>query len=57
VGDEFLLCTDGLTDAVSLDHIEAALSQRPVDTVIRLRDLALSAGAPDNVSIAVVKIA
>lgn len=51
-GDRFLLCSDGLTDVVSVDDIEAGLSH-PADAVETVRDLlrrALDAGGPDNIS-------
>jgi serine/threonine protein phosphatase PrpC len=51
-GDRFLLCSDGLTDVVSVDEIEAGLngSADAVDTVRDLLRRALDAGGPDNIS-------
>lgn len=53
--EQFLLCTDGLTDAVSLDAMESAISPTPLETVKSLRDLVLKAGAPDNFSIVMLQ--
>jgi serine/threonine protein phosphatase PrpC len=55
-GDQFLLCTDGLTDVVSLDQMESTISATPMETVKKLRDLAFAAGAPDNVSIVMLQL-
>jgi len=51
-GDRFLLCSDGLTDVVSVDEIEVGLtgSADAVDTVRDLLRRALDAGGPDNIS-------
>jgi serine/threonine protein phosphatase PrpC len=57
-GDRFLLCSDGLTDVVPVDDIEAALND-PADAVDAVRDLlrrALDAGGPDNISALLVTI-
>jgi protein phosphatase len=57
VGDRYLLCSDGLSDYVAEDDISSALQlpdpQRACD---RLIDLALQAGAPDNVTCIVADI-
>ncbi len=57
-GDMFLLCSDGLTRVVSEPEIAAELAtgnaQVATDTLI---DMTLDRGAPDNVSIIVVRIA
>ena len=50
-GDRLLLCSDGLTGVVSDDTIADALrAPTPDDAVRHLLDLALRAGAPDNVT-------
>jgi serine/threonine-protein phosphatase Stp1 len=57
-GDAFLLCSDGLTRTVRDSEIAAILQQHePGGTVSALLALALERGAPDNVSIAAIKIA
>lgn len=53
VGDRYLIASDGLTDYVARDTIDELLvSDRPLDDVAdALVDLALRAGAPDNVTV------
>jgi serine/threonine-protein phosphatase Stp1 len=54
-GDQYLLCTDGLTNMVADDEIAAELaSGPPQQSAERLRDLVLARGASDNVTIVVV---
>lgn len=59
-GTTLLLSSDGLTDVVAADDIALMITQSaalPVDAVARgLVSLALAAGAPDNVSVIVVRI-
>ena len=50
-GRRYLICSDGLTDALPLGTIEGALSDDDQGLVSELLDRALEAGAPDNVSI------
>ena len=52
VGDRYLLCSDGLSGFVARDTIEEILLQAepPGVTADRLVELALRAGAPDNVT-------
>jgi protein phosphatase len=58
VGDRLLVCSDGLSDVVEPEALVAALQIGPADaSVERLLDLALEAGAPDNVSIIVADVA
>ena len=56
-GDTLLFCTDGLTEPVDDTAIAEVLSQHPnpEEACARLVDLALSAGAPDNVTAVVVR--
>jgi protein phosphatase len=50
-GDRYLLCSDGLSDYVDADAIAEALGQgEPQQASESLVDLALRAGAPDNVT-------
>jgi protein phosphatase len=50
-GDRYLLCSDGLSDYVDVTAIAEALTATdPQDASQRLVDLALKAGAPDNVT-------
>ena len=50
-GRRYLLCSDGLTDALPVEAVERALSDDDGDLVGGLLAGALAAGAPDNVSI------
>lgn len=57
VGDRYLLCTDGLSDYVDRDDIIASLALDDIDECAdRLIELALEAGAPDNVTVVVVDL-
>ena len=58
VGDRYLLCSDGLCGVVTDDAIEAVLAQVPDPTaaVTELVDLALAAGAPDNVTAVIADV-
>ena len=52
----FLVCSDGLTNYVSMPDINDVLSGRDGPSAVReLLDLTLAAGAPDNVTIALVE--
>lgn len=55
VGDTFLLCSDGLYNCVASDDIASCLSVGAEDAANRLIDTALANGAPDNVSVVVIK--
>ena len=56
LGDIFLLCSDGLYNAVSEQDIAQILEIRDVDIAAqKLVDKALDNGAPDNVSVIVVR--
>ena len=52
-GDRYLLCSDGLSDYVDDEAIARTLQEQPELAVCaqQLVDLALAAGAPDNVSV------
>jgi len=52
VGDRFLLCSDGLSGFVARETIQEILEQDvpPAGTADRLVELAMRAGAPDNVT-------
>lgn len=56
VGDSFLLCSDGLYNAVSHEEIVRSMTVRDVQqSTDELIDKALESGARDNVSVIVVK--
>ena len=55
-GRRYLLCSDGLTDALPLEAIERALPDDDRGLVDTLLDRALAAGAPDNVSIVLASV-
>ena len=56
-GDIFLLCTDGLTNAVSKNRIEQLLASSSVDHAADLLiDAANSFGGPDNITVLLVEI-
>ena len=59
IGDRYLLCSDGLTDVVDDESIADALMSEPdVPQCARLLvQLALAAGAPDNVTVIVADVA
>jgi PPM family protein phosphatase len=57
LGDRYLLCSDGLHGLVSDDEIAGILGSRePTVCVTELVDLALSRGAPDNVTVVVAHV-
>lgn len=59
-GDVFLLCSDGLTDAVSDEYIRRILSdasKTPQEIGDMLVDTANMHGGPDNVTVVVVRLA
>jgi len=55
-GWRYLLCSDGLTDVVSVPKITETLDEADEVAVTRLLEAALAEGAPDNVSIILVTI-
>lgn len=55
--DVFILCSDGLHGVVTSDEIrDICLAEAPQAAVERLVELALSRGAPDNVTVIVARI-
>lgn len=58
LGDRYLICSDGLSDYVGRYTIEEVIraGDDPAQTSRRLVDLALRAGAPDNVTVVVADI-
>lgn len=55
-GDLFVLVSDGLTRVVRDDELVAELERGPLDqTADRLIEMVLARGAPDNVSLVIVK--
>ena len=56
LSETFLLCSDGLSDMVSLDEMEESFSQSHDVTIRALFDRARAAGAKDNVSIMIVEV-
>ncbi|WP_170330791.1 PP2C family protein-serine/threonine phosphatase [Ruegeria arenilitoris] len=55
-GWKYLICSDGLTDVVSIPAIEQVLSLSDEIAVQRLLDAALAQGAPDNVSVILLSV-
>ncbi len=56
-GDVLLLCSDGLTGPVEDDMIADLLDNEDVDEVAKgLVDAAIEAGAPDNVTVVVLRV-
>ena len=56
-GDQFVLASDGLTRVVGDGELAAALARDPIDQVADgLIDTVLSRGAPDNVSLIIVRV-
>jgi len=56
LGDTFVLCSDGLWDLVSRAEIAQTARGEPDDAAHALLDAALGRGAPDNVSVIVVRL-
>lgn len=55
-GDNVLLCSDGLSDVVAEDEIQALIGQRDVrSSCRRLIEAANKAGGPDNISAVVMR--
>ncbi len=57
VGDQFLLCSDGLYNLVSAEEICASLNDEEPDAAVKtLVDLALERGGTDNVTVEILEI-
>ncbi|MEJ5928449.1 protein phosphatase 2C domain-containing protein [Corynebacterium sp. H128] len=57
VGDRILLCSDGLSDPVTHSTIETALAEgTPREAAVRLIELALRSGGPDNVTVVIADV-
>ncbi len=55
-GDNLLLCSDGLSDVVPIEEIQALVCQRDVrDATRRLIEAANKHGGPDNISVIVMR--
>lgn len=57
IGDVFVLCSDGVWDLVSRPEIAGAVQRPPADAAELLIQTALDKGAPDNVTVIVVRVA
>ena len=58
-GDTYLLCSDGLTDMVNDNDIQATLTEHGSDLEKAVRELVRTAnenGGKDNISVILVKI-
>ncbi|POX50482.1 PP2C family serine/threonine-protein phosphatase [Streptomyces sp. Ru72] len=57
-GDRYLVCTDGLTDPVLEEEIDAVLREHDDGrAAFELWKAAISAGGPDNITLALVRVA
>ena len=57
IGDRYLICSDGLTDMVSLEEIRSVLVRTEFDKSIdRLLELALEHGGMDNITMILCKV-
>ncbi|MEV0183375.1 protein phosphatase 2C domain-containing protein [Streptomyces sp. NPDC050625] len=58
LGDRYLICTDGLTDPVPPDVIDDVMREHDDGrAVVELWKAAIEAGGPDNITLAVVRVA
>ena len=56
-GDKYLMCSDGLTDMVTLDEIKEIVANHPVEEAVNvLVDRALQNGGKDNVTVVLLEI-
>ena len=55
-GDLYLLASDGLTRLVSDEELAAVLTSRGIDGADLLIETSLARGAPDNVTLVIVKV-
>ena len=57
LGERYLLCSDGLSAVLAEKQIETAMQiEDPTQSVTELIDSALSAGAPDNITVIVADV-
>jgi serine/threonine protein phosphatase PrpC len=57
-GDRYLICTDGLTDPVTTDVLDEVMREHDDGrAVFELGKAAIEAGGPDNITLAVVRVA
>ncbi|MFF4833246.1 PP2C family protein-serine/threonine phosphatase [Streptomyces sp. NPDC001315] len=57
-GDRYLICTDGLTDPVPTDVLDEVMRQHDDGrAAVELWKAAIVAGGPDNITLAVVRVA
>jgi serine/threonine protein phosphatase PrpC len=55
--DRYLVCSDGLSDAITDDRIATVLGEsRGLEAVFELWRAAMEAGGPDNITLAVVEV-
>lgn len=55
-GLTYLLCSDGLTDVLSFEDIEACLEHSPTVAASRLVESVVAAGGHDNVSVVIARV-
>ena len=56
-GDKYLICSDGLTDMLTLEEIKDTLANQHIkDTATRLVNTALKNGGKDNVTVILLEI-
>ena len=57
-GDRFLICSDGVSDMVSIEFLETMLlqTQSPAKCVNTILTAALEAGGKDNITVIVLEI-
>jgi serine/threonine protein phosphatase PrpC len=57
VPSRWLLCSDGITDMVDIDAMEACMAASDLEAVSKLVELAMQAGGEDNISIIILSVA
>jgi len=55
-GDRIVICTDGVWDYGGEQFLRACIRDDPDAAVVRVRDICMDAGAPDNISIIITDI-
>ena len=58
IGDQVLMCSDGLTDHLALEEIETVLNESPSieESVQRMIDAANKRGGHDNITVVLMKV-